>query len=129
MAISHAESGQIIDARPLGTALTKNITRALIKTQNLEVIHMVMPAGKEIAEHKVNGDITVQCLEGQITFTAGGKTQELHQGQMLYLNRQMQKMWRCLAGYFGNRTANKLLAKVLWINLWVHYRDCSGNNT
>jgi len=86
MAISHAESGQIIDVRPLGTALIENITRALIKIQNLEVIHMIMPAGKEIAEHKMNGNITVQCLEGQITFTAGGKTQELHQGHILYLN-------------------------------------------
>ena len=35
--------------------------------------------------HQVAGEITVQCLEGRIAFTAGGATRELSAGQMLYL--------------------------------------------
>jgi quercetin dioxygenase-like cupin family protein len=42
-------------------------------------------AGKEIAEHKAPGEITVQCLEGKLAFTALGKTQEVMAGQLLYL--------------------------------------------
>ncbi|MCX8138792.1 MAG: cupin domain-containing protein, partial [Gemmataceae bacterium] len=56
-----------------------------IKTARLEVIRLVLPAGKEIPPHKVAGEITVHCLEGRVAFTALGRTQELAAGQMLYL--------------------------------------------
>ncbi len=56
-----------------------------MKTADLELIRLVLPAGKEIATHKAPGEITVQCLEGRVAFTANGKTQELAAGQLLYL--------------------------------------------
>jgi len=86
MAIPHAAPGQVIDIKPLGESIAEHTTRALFKTRVLEVIHMVLPAKKAIPEHKVAGEITVQCLEGRIMFTALGKSQELRSGQMLYLN-------------------------------------------
>ena len=56
-----------------------------MKTDRLEVIRLVVPAGKDIPPHQVAGEITVQCLEGRVAFTAGGATRELAGGQMLYL--------------------------------------------
>jgi quercetin dioxygenase-like cupin family protein len=85
VAIPHAQSGQIIDIAPLGPALTGTKTTALIKSSTLEVIRLVVPAGKDVPEHKAPGDITVQCLEGEVGFTAEGKTQQLKPGQLLYL--------------------------------------------
>ena len=85
MAIPHANPGEVIDVGPLGAALMTTQTKTLIKTDNLEVVRLVMATGKEIAEHKAPGEITVHCLEGKIAFTALGKTQELTPGQMLYL--------------------------------------------
>jgi quercetin dioxygenase-like cupin family protein len=85
MAIPHAEPGDVIDVRPLGPALATAKTATLIKTGKIEVIRLVMVAGKELAEHKAPGEITVQCLEGKIAFTALGKTAELAAGQLLYL--------------------------------------------
>ncbi len=85
MAIPHAAPGQVIDVRPLGSALRQSLTTTLIKTARLEVIRLVLPAGKDIPPHKVAGEITVQCLEGRVAFTALGRTQELAAGQMLYL--------------------------------------------
>jgi quercetin dioxygenase-like cupin family protein len=85
MAIPHATPGQVIDVRPLGPALRQSLTTTLIKTARLEVIRLVLPAGKDIPPHKVAGEITVQCLEGRVAFTALGRTQELAAGQMLYL--------------------------------------------
>ena len=32
----------------------------------------MVPAGKEIAEHKAKGEIVVQCLEGKVAFDAFG---------------------------------------------------------
>jgi quercetin dioxygenase-like cupin family protein len=85
MAIPHANPGDVIDLRPLGSELAGTKTRTLVKTDKLEVVRLVMTAGKEIAEHTAPGEITVQCLEGKIAFTALGKTEELAPGQMLYL--------------------------------------------
>ncbi|MGD9855355.1 MAG: cupin domain-containing protein [Planctomycetaceae bacterium] len=85
MAIPHAQPGDVMDVCPLGPALTQSQTRTLIKTTHLEVVRLVMVAGKQIAEHRAPGEITVQCLEGRITFTALGRTQELTAGQLLYL--------------------------------------------
>jgi quercetin dioxygenase-like cupin family protein len=86
MAIPHATPGQVIDVRPLGPALSNTVTTTLIKTARLEVLRLVVPAGKDIPSHKVAGEITVQCLEGRVAFTALGQTRELHAGQMCYLS-------------------------------------------
>ncbi len=85
MAIPHAAPGELVNIGPLGAALPKAITTTLIKTDRLEVIRLVVHAGKEIDPHHVNGEITVQCLEGRVAFTAQGKTQELHGGHLFYL--------------------------------------------
>lgn len=72
MAMPHAASGQIVDVRPLGDTLTRSVTTTLVKTEHLEVIRLVVPAGKEIPPHQVAGEITVQCLEGEVEFRTGG---------------------------------------------------------
>ncbi len=85
MAIPHAKPGELIDVRPLGSRLTERITTTLIKTQWLEVLRLVIPAGTEIARHQVPGEITVQCIEGHIVFDAGGTDRELAAGDLLFL--------------------------------------------
>jgi quercetin dioxygenase-like cupin family protein len=66
MAISHANPAEVIDIRPLGAALATTKTHTLLKTEHVEVVRLVMMAGKEIAEHKAPGEITVQCLEAAL---------------------------------------------------------------
>jgi len=84
MAIHHAKSGEVV-ALPLGAALATAETSALVKTSQIEVLRLIVPAGKEIPMHKAPGPITVQCLEGRVFFTAHGATQELGPGALLYL--------------------------------------------
>ncbi len=71
MAIPHAKPGQSVDIRPLGEKLKVSVTTTLVKTKKLEVIRLVLPAGKEIPPHHVGGEITVQCLEGAVSFSVG----------------------------------------------------------
>src|SRR6516165_5794329 len=85
MAIQHAKPGDIVDVRPLGSALASTQTTTLLRAEQIEVIRLVVPAGKDIAEHKAKGEIVVQCLEGRVAFTAFGKTQDLEAGKLLYL--------------------------------------------
>lgn len=85
MAVPHAKPGEIVDVRPLGAALSTSQTTTLVRAEQIEVIRLVVPAGKEIPEHKAKGEIVVHCLEGRVSFTALGRTQELEAGQLLYL--------------------------------------------
>jgi quercetin dioxygenase-like cupin family protein len=77
--------GQVVDARPLGAALAAAKTRTLAKTEELEVLRLVVPAGKVVPEHKAKGAVVLHCLEGRVTCTALGRTQDLEAGQLLYL--------------------------------------------
>jgi quercetin dioxygenase-like cupin family protein len=86
MALPHAKPGEAVSVRPLGSALAGTRTTTLIKTDALEVIRLIVPAGKEVPPHRVAGEITVQCLEGRVAFTAGGATREMAAGDLLYLS-------------------------------------------
>lgn len=96
MTIQHAQPATVIDVRPLGTALAETKTGTLFKTENVEVIRMVMPTGKEISEHRAPGEIIVQCLEGEIAFTAREKTETLTAGQLLYLTPKEPHSVKCI---------------------------------
>ena len=85
MSIQHAKSGEVIQL-PLGADLHNSKTTTLVKTDDLELIRLVLPAGKEIPTHKAPGPITVQSLEGRVAFAAGEVTQQLAAGQLLYLS-------------------------------------------
>jgi len=80
-------SGDIINVAPLGAALDQSRISAnkLVKTATLEVVRLVIPAGKDITSHTAPGDITVQCLEGSVDFTADGRTRRLKTGGLLCL--------------------------------------------
>ena len=85
MTIPHVKPGEVVDVRPLGSALASSQTATLFRAGQVEVRRLVVPAGKEIAEHKAKGEIVVHCLEGKVAFTAFGKTQTLEAVKLLYL--------------------------------------------
>lgn len=84
MAIEHLQPG-VVTHLPLGPALGESATTTLVKAASFELIRMVLPAGKEIPPHKTRGEITVQCLEGRVSFSCHGTTRDLRPGDLLYL--------------------------------------------
>ena len=84
MAIPHLHSGDVVQL-PLRTDLPNSKTTTIVKSGTLELIRLVLPAGKEIAQHMAKGEITVQCLEGRITFSVDSATQDLKPGDLIYL--------------------------------------------
>ncbi len=56
-----------------------------------------MPMGKLIAEHKAPREITVNCIEGRIEFTADGKSQELVARNLLYLTAGVPHALKAIA--------------------------------
>lgn len=85
MAIPHAAPGQAIDVPPLGPRLAGEKTVALFKSRDLELIRLVLPAGRSLPPHQVAGEITIHCLEGRLDVTTKGRSHLLGAGQLLYL--------------------------------------------
>lgn len=85
MSLHHATSGELIEIRPLGDKLTDSASIALVRTNDFEVMRLVLPKGKSIPEHEIEGELTLQCLEGSVEVDAQGQRQQLQAGQMIYL--------------------------------------------
>jgi nucleotide-binding universal stress UspA family protein/quercetin dioxygenase-like cupin family protein len=77
--------GDLVDVRPLAADLATARTRTLVKAGELEIVRLIVPAGKEIPEHRAKSAIVLQCLEGRVSVTALGKTQTLQAGELLFL--------------------------------------------
>lgn len=86
MAIPHAAPGVPVDLRQQGEGFSNPQTVALVKNEAFEAIRMVIPAGHEVCHHhSVEGPITVQCVEGHVSFTADGDKRSLRAGGWLFL--------------------------------------------
>lgn len=70
---------------PFGSHLHTHKTTALFKSKDLEVMRLVLMAGKSLPPHHVAGEITVHCLEGRLDVTANDQSHVLSAGQLLWL--------------------------------------------
>lgn len=57
----------------------------LLKTRGMRVVLVAMHAGTAIPAHRAEGPITVQAVEGRLTFRAGPSDVTLDPGQLLAL--------------------------------------------
>lgn len=85
MALAHAVSGEVVDLLAPGPPSTPDLTQALFKAPDLEVMRLVLPAGKRVPSHSVPGSLTIQCLSGQVELILPTKTTALAAGQFAYL--------------------------------------------
>ena len=85
MALTHARQGQPIDLKPLGAALATATTHAILKTETLELVRLVLRAGQRLPAHRVVGEITLQCIEGLVDLSAGDAKLSLAPGQLVLL--------------------------------------------
>lgn len=107
MAIAHALPGQVIDVQPLGGELSKAHTVALFKSEDLEVMRLVLQAGRAMPPHRVPGEITLQCMEGVLHVSIDGESCELRAGQLMYLSGGT------MHGVLAKEDASALLTVVL----------------
>ena len=85
MALPHAQSGDVISLEPLGEKLADAVSTAIVRTPHLELIRTVLHAGRRVPEHRVEGELTLQCMEGKLQVTAHGRDITLLPGQLLFL--------------------------------------------
>lgn len=85
MAIPHAAPGMPLNLLEDGESRAEPRTNALVKNQAFEAIRLVIPRGREVPQHQVDGPITVHCLEGRVDFACGGRSHDLKAGYWLFL--------------------------------------------
>ena len=85
MALRHAHPGEAIDVAPLGSRLAEGATHALLKTTSLELIRVVLRAGESQPRHRVHGETTIHCLEGEVVVSSDSGECRLGAGQLLLL--------------------------------------------
>lgn len=59
------------------------------KTNGMRIVLIALHKGAEMKQHKAAGIISIQVIEGQMTFTADEKNVELNTGQMLALHKDI----------------------------------------
>jgi quercetin dioxygenase-like cupin family protein len=108
MALQHAQSGEVIDVRPYGDALHQAQSMALFKFPQLEVIRLVFPAGHRMPAHKVQGAITLQCIEGEVEVEANDRVAVLPAGHLIHLRPEVEHALHAL------KASSLLITIVVW---------------
>ena len=77
MALPHAHLLDVIDIHPLGPALHDAVSTSLIKTDRMQLLHLVIPARKDQQQRHVDDECTIHCLEGDVEVVMPGGTRRL----------------------------------------------------
>lgn len=85
MALPHAQLLDVIGVRPLGAALVDAFSTSLIKTERLQLLHLVLPARQDMPEHHVDDECCLHCLEGAVDVVMPGGTRHLQAGDLVVL--------------------------------------------
>ena len=85
MALPHASLLDIISVAPLGEQLREAVSTSLIKTDRLQLLHLVLPVHKDVPEHHVDDECTIHCLEGVVEVVMGSGTKQLRAGNLIVL--------------------------------------------
>jgi len=108
MALTHAQSGEVIDIRPYGDAIHEARSVALFKFPQLEVIRLALPRGHRMPGHKVAGAITLQCLEGQVQVKVDDRVTDLPAGHLMHLKPGVEHALHAL------QASSVLVTIVVW---------------
>lgn len=94
MALPHAQPLDIISVRPLGEALTGAVSTSLLKTDRLQLLHLVLPAHHDQPEHHVDDECSIHCLEGDVELVTPGGSRRLRAGELVVLPAQQKHSLR-----------------------------------
>ncbi|MDX3905078.1 MAG: cupin domain-containing protein [Pigmentiphaga sp.] len=89
MALKHANPLDVIDLHATDEQRGTHGSSSLLKTAHLQLLQIVLPAGDEMPQHHVPGEVTIQCLAGEAAVTTPHGTCTLREGQLVALPEQV----------------------------------------
>ena len=90
MALPHAQLLDVINIGPYGEELKGQVSTSLIKTDRLQLLHIVLPAHKDLPFHHVREECTLHCLEGTVEVVLGLGVRQLDAGRLIVLPAKEQ---------------------------------------
>jgi quercetin dioxygenase-like cupin family protein len=94
MALPHAQLLDIINVGPLGAKLRDAVSTSLIKTDRIQLLHLVLPAHADQPQHHVADQCTIHCLEGEVEVVTPGGIRQLRPGNLVVLPEQQKHSLR-----------------------------------
>jgi quercetin dioxygenase-like cupin family protein len=85
MALPHAQPLDVINVSPLGDGLVDSFSTSLIKTDGIQLLHLVLPARQDQPDRHVDHECVIHCLEGQVEVVTPGGTRSLGPGKLVVL--------------------------------------------
>lgn len=85
MALPHAQLLDVINVGPLGPKLVEAFSTSLIKTDRIQLLHLVLPARQDQPERHVDQECVIHCLEGVVEVVTPGGTRQLEAGRLVVL--------------------------------------------
>ena len=85
MALPHAQPLDIIGITPLGPQLKDAVSTSLLKTDRIQLLHMVLLARRDLPPRHVDDECVLHCLEGQVEVHMGSGVRRLAAGQLMVL--------------------------------------------
>ncbi|HTQ39761.1 MAG TPA: cupin [Pirellulales bacterium] len=67
------------------TITGKSQTIAVVKTDAMRIIQLLIPAGQTIPRYEAQGEAILHCLQGKVAVSAQGDHYYLSSGELLYL--------------------------------------------
>jgi quercetin dioxygenase-like cupin family protein len=97
MALPHAQHLDIINVAPLGEQLHGQVSTSLIKTERIQLQHLVLAPNQDIPQHHVDDECTIQCLEGDVEVVMGVGVRRLRAGNVIVLPARQEHGLRARA--------------------------------
>lgn len=97
MALPHANLLDTINVAPLGAELEGTVSTSLIKTDRLQLLHLVLAEHQDQPERHVADECTIHCLEGDVEVVMPGGTRRLRAGQLVVLPARQKHSLRARA--------------------------------
>jgi quercetin dioxygenase-like cupin family protein len=85
MALPHAALFDVVNVAPLGEKLIDTFSTSLIKTDQLQLLHLVLPAREDQPEHHVDQQCVIHCLEGDVEVVTPAGSRRLGAGELVVL--------------------------------------------
>jgi len=85
MALPHAKHLDVINVAPLGEALKGQVSTSLIKTDRIQLLHLVLAPHQDMPQHHVDDECTIHCLEGEVEIVMGLGVRQLRPGNVIVL--------------------------------------------
>jgi quercetin dioxygenase-like cupin family protein len=97
MALPHAQHLDIINVAPLGEKLHGSVSTSLIKTDRIQLMHLVLAPHQDQPQHHVDDECVIHCLEGDVEVVTGSGVRRLRPGNVVVLAARQQHALRARA--------------------------------